>query len=475
MNKILTHLSLIGLFFMINSMGLLAQENAASHQCLFDHAIHTKSAVDPLYKSAVNSAFEKAKAYTKTADFQRDINETLRIPVVVHIVYKEDEQDLSDDLVFSQIDALNENFNRTTADTANTREIFKPLATSANIEFYLAEVDPFGDPTDGITRTQTNTDSFFSILDLLGSGIDDVKSDDTGGKDPWPTDQYLNIWVCNLAIDLFGQESPGVLGFAYPPKDVETYEEANWPAGTVPDNSEDVDGIVIYHAVFGKDNPVGASIDLGNGQTLGDTNGEGRTAVHEAGHYLGLRHIWGDGGNALLGTPGTCEEDDGLTDTPSATESSQQTCNYATDTCEDEEDLPPIGPDNYPDMIENYMDYSTEQCQNMFTQQQVELMRSVLILFRADLLEDTPAPTTNNNLPTWEYDIYPNPTKDFINIQSAQENLMITLFDLKGQELKQLKSNQGNTKIDLSNLAAGVYTLQLSDGVQTVSEKIIIQ
>ena len=281
--------------------------------------------------------------------------------------------------------------------------------------------------------------------------------------------------MCNLAINLFGTESPGVLGFAYPPKDVETYEEANWPAGTVPENSEEVDGIVIYHAVFGKDNPVGASIDLGNGQTLGNTNGEGKTAIHEAGHYLGLRHIWGDGGNALLGTPGTCEEDDGLTDTPSATESSQQTCNFANDTCPDEETLPPLDADNYPDMIENYMDYSTEQCQNMFTHQQVELMRSVLILFRADLLEEAPEPTANNNLPNWSYDIFPNPTKDFINVQQVPKNVTITLFDLKGQEIQQLKSNQDNTKLDLRNLVDGVYMLQLSDGVQMISEKIMKQ
>jgi hypothetical protein len=93
--------------------------------------------------------------------------------------------------VQSQIDVLNEDFRRLNADAVNTPSLFQSVAADAEIQFCLATRDPLGNPTNGITRTQT-TKTSFSVY------TDDVKYSSQGGKDAWPTDQYLNIWVCNL-------------------------------------------------------------------------------------------------------------------------------------------------------------------------------------------------------------------------------------------------------------------------------------
>jgi hypothetical protein len=101
----------------------------------------------------------------------------------------------------------------------------------------------------------------------------------------------------------------------------------------------------------------------------------GRACVHEVGHYLGLRHIWGD---PLFGDG--CSVDDGLSDTPNQNAASQFSCNHNLNSCTD-------SPVNYPDMVENYMDYSNDGCMNMFTVNQSIVMRAILELARPGLIE----------------------------------------------------------------------------------------
>ena len=97
-------------------------------------------------------------------------------------------------------------------------------------------------------------------------------------------------------------------------------------------------------------------------------NDLGMACVHEVGHYLGLRHIWGD---PITGSG--CEVDDGISDTPNQNAASQFTCNFDLNSCTD-------NPLDYPDMVENYMDYSSDDCMNMFTLNQSSIMRAVLEL-----------------------------------------------------------------------------------------------
>ena len=126
--------------------------------------------------------------------------------------------------------------------------------------------------------------------------------------------------------------------------------------------------MVLHYPIVGSNNPQ-------NGDDGISGNEMGQACVHEVGHYLGLRHIWGD----PIGGSG-CSVDDGISDTPNQNAASQFTCNYNLNSCTD-------SPINYPDMVENYMDYSNDACMNMFTANQSIVMRSVLELARPGLIE----------------------------------------------------------------------------------------
>ena len=186
------------------------------------------------------------------------------IPVVVHVVYNGAAQNISDAQVKSQIDVLNQDFRKTNADIASLPAVFQPLAADARIEFELATTDPPGNPTNGITRTPTTR---------TGSRTTTRSSPRlAAARTRWPRDNYLNLWVCRL--------TGGLLGYAQFP---------GGPAAT--------DGVVILDTAFGTTGTAAAPFNLG------------RTATHEIGHFLNLRHIWGDDGNG-------CTGDDFVADTP---------------------------------------------------------------------------------------------------------------------------------------------------------------
>ncbi len=244
----------------------------------------------------------------------------ITIPVVVHILYETAAQNISDAQIHSQIQVLNEDYRRKNADANNTPAEFLDVAADTEISFCLANVDPNGFTTNGITRTSTNIGTF---------SIDNqIKQSQLGGKDPWNTATYLNIWVGNLAGNLLGY--------------------AQFPGGNA-----STDGIVINYQNFGTTGTALAPFDLG------------RTATHEVGHWLNLLHIWGDGG---------CGVDDGVADTPLASGANVDSApcvhpskNSCTET---------TGVD-LPDMFQNFMDYSDDACMNLFTVGQKLRMRSL--------------------------------------------------------------------------------------------------
>ena len=247
----------------------------------------------------------------------------------MHVVYNNEAQNISDQKIFDQIEVLNQDYRRQNSDASLTRSEFLDVAADAGIEFYLAEFDPQGNPTNGIVRTQTSQTSF--ILSLF-DGSFKMKHSSDGGSDAWDTNQYMNIWVCNLAIFGF----PAVLGFATPPDGA-----PNWPSGSAAE-SADEDGVVVHYEVFGP--------DPGASGTLATVN-KGRTATHEVGHWLNLPHVWG-GGNSP-GDATNCNIDDGVQDTPNTKGSSS--CTLSANTC-NSDDAYWGGP--MIDNVENYMDYS---------------------------------------------------------------------------------------------------------------------
>ena len=346
------------------------QEFINDSYCGSDDVVNIKSIKYPWYKQSANKVFKRALEYSQSGNVNRDI--VYQVPVVFHIVYNTENQNLSDEVIESQLNALNEDFRRLNENASNTREIFLPYAGDPEIEFYLATEDPNGNPTTGITHTYTSRSGFpyIDFADLFTGNItlDEVKSSSTGGVDAWDTSRYMNVWICNVEESFLGQ----VLGFAYPPVDVQdALDSLNYD--TLPDwssfegalNDQSLQGIVLHYPVVGPNNPQADEDGI-----LG--NELGKTLVHETGHYLGLRHTWGD---ALFESG--CSVDDGISDTPNQEAASNFECNFNQDSCAD----------NFPDMVENYMDYSNDACMNMFTNIQIDVMRAVLEIARPGLVE----------------------------------------------------------------------------------------
>jgi hypothetical protein len=247
----------------------------------------------------------------------------ITIPVVVHVVWHTQAERIDKAQIDSQIAALNRDYRAANADKSSTPRIWSGLVSDALTEFALATRDPAGNATDGITYTRTQESSF---------GTDDqVKSQATGGMDAWDTSRYLNLWVCTLR--------GGLLGYAQFP---------GGPAST--------DGVVILNSAFGTTGSATAPFNLG------------RTATHEIGHWLNLRHIWGDTED--------CTGTDFVDDTPNA-----QHPNYGSPM------FPHISCNNGPsgDMFMNYMDYVDDAAMVMFTAGQIARMHVALDIARASI------------------------------------------------------------------------------------------
>ena len=174
--------------------------SAQVNRCYTNKYVDYRNSINPSFKNNVDEAYNFMLS-NLNENTERDF-ETIRIPVVVHVLYKTENQNLTDSLVRAQIDILNQDYARLNPDTNLTRDIFKPVASTTGIEFYLAQFDPSGAPTNGIIKKQTNVTSFFSL-----SNLDVMKSEANGGADAWPTDQYMNIWPSVPTVALLFLES----------------------------------------------------------------------------------------------------------------------------------------------------------------------------------------------------------------------------------------------------------------------------
>ncbi|MBD3639263.1 MAG: T9SS type A sorting domain-containing protein [Crocinitomicaceae bacterium] len=402
-------------------------------KCMTYQLMQYQESETPGYMQSVNEAFLRAKE----SNTVQDRATVYTIPVVVHIVYENPDENLADSVIFNQINRLNEDFRRINADTVNMRTDFETIVGDSFIQFELATVDPDGNPTNGITRTSTSVSSFLGIGGFPAEG---VKSTADGGIDPWNQLDYLNIWVCDMSF--FG--TPGLLGYATPPNNL-----PHWPAGSADNMS---DGVVVQYQAFGANNP--NALDLGGGPI----DVQGRTLVHEVGHYLGLRHIWGDG---------DCTAQDGIDDTPNAADQSNQDCNQVINSCTDT--IGVLG--DLPDMVENYMDYSEETCQNSFTDGQIDMMRSIIEVYRWELVNGTPAGLSQKEAFTLH--VFPNPATDLVTITgipSGHNNLQV--YSETGQLIMEIANPQ--TKVELRDLEKGIYIVRVTSEVGIVNRRVVI-
>lgn len=226
---------------------------------------------------------------------------SITIPVIVHVLYNTSAQNISDQQIASQIAVLNEDFNAANNDINQVPSLFSSVVGDIDINFVL----------DQTIRKATSRTSF---------GTNDaIKFDSQGGSNVVTPDTHLNIWVGNIG--------GGILGYA------------QFPGG-----SASTDGVVVSPQYFGTSGIATAPFD------------GGRTTTHEVGHWLNLRHIWGDG---------RCNRDDFVSDTPTSDRPNYGCPSFPTVHC------------RTTDMTMNYMDYVDDDCMFMFSEGQKVRMRAL--------------------------------------------------------------------------------------------------
>jgi len=344
------------------------------------------------------------------------------LPVVVHIIWRLSEENITNDQVYSQMEVLNEDFRKLNSNFFSGPVPFQSLGADIEIEFCLASIDPFGNPSNGITRTQTFDDDM---------GMYKYYDDDLGGKDPWDIKKYINIWVCDIGDD-------GTLGFATPPGTADPVES---------------DGIVIGHQYFGT-----------NGTAFNSyPNDLGRTTTHEMGHYFNLEHLWGvwDGG---------CSEDDFVSDTPNQYES--------TEACPDfpyHDDCTFSGNGI---MFNNYMDYTDDDCMTMFTHGQKMRMLAALNGPRSGLLSGNKCNTTSSSklLNQDIFKVYPNPVAETLNIEFSgindNEIQNLEILNILGEKMMQISFNK-TISLSTSELPNGYYFIRPVNNKENIQGLII--
>ncbi|KAA9333440.1 T9SS type A sorting domain-containing protein [Hymenobacter busanensis] len=382
-------------------------------QCAAMEVLEAQIAADPAMGKRLAAIEAHTQAFVSTPAALRGTTATVTIPVVVHVVYNTAAQNVPQSQIDAQIRVLNEDFAKMNADASRVPSAFAGAAAATNVRFVLAQRDPNGLATTGVVRKSTKTRSF--------SSNDFVKYSSKGGSDAWPRDKYLNLWLCNL-----GQ---GLLGYA------------QFPGGAAA-----TDGVVCLYS----STPGGAATNYN----------KGRTATHEIGHWLNLRHIWGDAscGNDLV------------SDTPT-----QQTSNGGCPA------FPHVTCSNGPsgDMFMNYMDYTYDNCMYMFTAGQSARMDALFAAggARAALLASnggTAPRVATASAPV--YSLYPNPATDVLNLRTGaatKANVSVAVYDLRGKELKNVRFDAATGQLDVRSLDKGIYRITINNGEQVTQQSFM--
>jgi hypothetical protein len=394
---------------------------AAQRLCSTDTYVREHFVAEPVLQNSVNRV-----PSVPSRDTSRD--EIIIIPVVVHVLFNNATQQISDAQVLSQIEVLNRDFRMLNSDKNRVPDAFKPFAADARIMFCLAKVDPNGRHTSGIVKKYT-TNPFFM-------GDDGMKFTSSGGSDAWDSKRYMNIWVC----ELFGRS----LGYATPP---------GGPA--------EKDGVVINYDVFGTE-----------GRLRGGFN-KGRTGTHEVAHWLGLKHIWGEE---------DCG-DDGVFDTPK-----QKSYNFGCPTFPSKSNC---SPNANGDMYMNFMDLTDDACMQLFTTGQKNNMRglfalggqrnAMLLSYQCDSSLASGAALPQDSLPgptrPMIVSLYPNPVVSELHIDAGEFTTITgktaTLYTAAGRVVQRYILRSEKEVINLNRLPAGLYILKLGEAGEQRSFKVV--
>jgi len=440
-------------------------EIAPTLGCGSHHLMEHIDKHSPGYLQESNKILEqvaKIAAHKTVSHKKADI---ITIPVVFHVLYNSEEENLPDSVLFNQLEILQQAFRHSHKDTGSVRNEFKSRVGDSEIEFVMAEKDPEGNATNGIVRQSTDITHFGGVLpynqnelpeiqkwfeDSFYNNVLRITQAENGGSKEWDPYTYLNVWIGDLRIlepELNNFEELLFVALATPPRWHEFWPNELMPTALL----ENAKGVFIHYVTVGGNNPNKYPAPYGS---LNPTVRQGKVLVHEVGHYLGLRHIWGDAAD--------CDEDDFIDDTPSSLSQSGFQCLLTKNTCIDSSQ----GPD-LPDMIENYMDYSSGTCAVAFTKGQIAVMREVYDKYRKE--PSSLSEVNSLNL----LQVYPNPAQNQLHLTPGQHAVTeVVLKDLNGRIIYQNNISE-TVQIEL-NEPSGVYLLEASTNQHTQVQKVII-
>lgn len=430
-------LSILLLALALLSSGVMAQNDRDGDviRCYTVENEAIRHANDPSIKSM--EEFEQwlaplVRSYELNANAQRAVS---TIPIVFHVIHNNGSDNLSASFINSQIEQLNYDFRRVAGTSGFNND---PAGADTEIEFCAATIDPNGNSMaePGINRVNRSSAGFNAPPYSRNYYESTIKPNTI-----WDPNQYLNVWVSGL--------SGGLLGYAQFP------EASSLPGIGTGNGGANTDGVVVVYT------SVGSST---NPHPNGGVYAGGRTLTHEIGHWLGLRHIWGDGG---------CNVDDFCDDTPRASSSTNGCPNK--NTCND---ISYGASSDLNDMVENYMDYSYDNCMNIFTNDQKARMQTVLAssVRRASLLSsgtcggggstDTQAPTTPTNLSVSAI----TTTTATLSWNASSDNVGVTGYDvaLNGNVLGTVTGTTANIT-GLSSATTYSATVTARDAAGNVS------
>ncbi len=394
---------------------LLSTLLGKSQPCGFD-LIQT----DRHFYSTIEQNENVVKEWKQNNSLHLQSRSAIVIPVVFHIVWHEEEENITDQQIQSQIDILNRDYNLDNIELSSIADEYAEMAATINISFCIASKFDGTNIVKGISRKHIDRESIGAFNNLYVS--------DRGGDDAWDTQKYLNIWVCKLPS--------GLLGFATMPNSVEPYK----------------DGIVMDYRNIGS---IGTATENAPYHL-------GRTLTHEVGHYLNLLHPWGK-------QEGECEEDDLVEDTP-AQAFANLGCNRNTDSC------------NSSDNHLNFMGYADDACMALFTEGQKARMIECLLALRPQLRSSENCSNCIHQ-PDLEYSkvsVFPNPAKTSFSvfIENELENdplFQIELYDPLGKKIiekQEIKTNSFHTFDFPQHIPSGIYFLLVKSKDVSIIKKI---
>jgi len=312
-------LSLVSLFLFLQFS--TAQELKIEDWCHSSHKMNELYA-NPAYIQQLNED-NLIRQAEKESPIIQPKGIIYKIPIVFHILHNGGSENVEVSQIMNALDVINRDFRAQNADTASVIAIFKPIIGDVEIEFVLATKAPNGECFRGYTRTQSSLtsqgDDGYAQVNAVRNGNDVYQGN-------WPSNKYLNVYVI--------ADAGGAGGYTNYPSNFGGYDMSN--------------GIWILHTQFGE---IGTS-----------SLSAGRSLTHECGHWLNLRHTWGNSNTP--GIASNCSEDDLVTDTPN-TRGAAGGCNLNENACGSIANT------------QNYMDYALS-CQSMFTQGQVSRMRTAI-------------------------------------------------------------------------------------------------